>query len=58
MTISASNFPPTHWHHLQAEEVVRLPDADLKSGLSDAEVKRRVEKFGSNVVRPRPGTPG
>ena len=58
MTVLASNFPPTHWHHLHAEEVVRLLDADLKSGLSDAEVKRRVEKFGPNVVRPRRGTPG
>jgi Ca2+-transporting ATPase len=36
---------------------VRLLDADLKTGLSSAEVKHRLEKFGPNVVRARRGTP-
>src|SRR5688572_2505847 len=45
------------WHQLHAEEVVRLLDADLETGLSGAELKRRQEKFGPNVVRPRRGTP-
>jgi Ca2+-transporting ATPase len=53
----ASNFASNHWHHLQAEEVVRLLDVDLKTGLSGAEVNRRAEKFGPNVVRARRGTP-
>jgi hypothetical protein len=40
------------WHQLQAEEVVRLLDVDLKTGLSDEEVKRRQEKYGPNSVTP------
>jgi Ca2+-transporting ATPase len=44
-------------HHLQAEEVVRLLDVDLKTGLPDAEARERLEKFGANVVRARRGTP-
>jgi len=35
---------------------VRLLDVDLKPGLAGAEVKRRLEKFGRNVVRARRGT--
>ena len=46
------------WHHLHAEEVVRLLEADLKAGLAGAEVKRRLEKYGPNTVQPRRGTPG
>jgi Ca2+-transporting ATPase len=54
---------PTHeaasrWHHLQAEEVVRLLDADLKAGLADAEARRRLEKYGPNILRQRRETPG
>jgi Ca2+-transporting ATPase len=56
MTAHDSTPRPNHWHHLQAEEVVRLLDADLKSGLAGAEVQRRLEKFGPNVVRVRRGT--
>ena len=43
------------WHQLQAEEVVRLLDVDLKTGLSSEEVKRRQEKYGPNSVTPRKG---
>jgi len=57
MTARASTHPPNHWHQLQAEEVVRLLGVDLKTGLSEAEVKHRLEKFGPNVVRAHPGTP-
>jgi Ca2+-transporting ATPase len=57
MTARASTHPPNHWHQLQAEEIVRLLEADLTNGLSDAEVKHRLEKFGPNVVRARRGTP-
>ena len=35
---------------------MRLLDVDLKAGLPGAEVKRRLEKFGRNVVRARRGT--
>jgi Ca2+-transporting ATPase len=57
MTTHAANDTSNRWHHLQAEEVVRLLDADLKRGLSEAEIKHRLEKFGPNVVSPRRGTP-
>ena len=57
MTSAPTNAAPHHWHQLQAEEVVRLLDADLKAGLSGAEVRRRLEKFGPNIVRPRRGAP-
>src|SRR5688572_2562873 len=57
MTAVPSIAAHHHWHQLHAEEVVRLLDADLEAGLSGAEVKLRLEKFGPNMVRPRRGTP-
>ena len=45
------------WHQLQAEEVVRLLDVNLETGLAAEEVKRRQEKFGLNRITARPGTP-
>jgi magnesium-transporting ATPase (P-type) len=36
---------------------VRLLDADLKAGLTEAEAKRRLEKFGPNVLPQHRGTP-
>lgn len=45
------------WHQLQAEEVVRLLDVNLKTGLAAEEVRRRQEKFGFNRITARPGTP-
>ena len=38
------------WHQLESEEVVRLLEADLRRGLTGAEVQRRQEKFGPNRV--------
>ncbi|MDT3706192.1 MAG: cation-transporting P-type ATPase [Thiobacillus sp.] len=49
--------PLNSWHQLQAEEVVRLLDVDLETGLAAEEVKRRQEKFGLNRIAARPGTP-
>ena len=43
------------WHQLPAEEVVRLFDVDLRTGLSADEVKRRQEKFGINRITARLG---
>ncbi|HRI11826.1 MAG TPA: HAD-IC family P-type ATPase [Verrucomicrobiota bacterium] len=57
MTTDASTPPSSRWHQLQAEEVVRLLDADLKTGLSSSEARRRLKKYGPNIVRPRPGAP-
>ncbi len=48
---------PTHWHQLQAAEVVRLLDVDLQTGLTGAEVERREAKFGLNRITARRGTP-
>ncbi len=45
--------PP--WHQLASEEVVRLLDADLRHGLAAAEVRRRRERVGPNLVTVRGG---
>ena len=47
----------SNWHQLQAEEVVRLLDVNLETGLTADEVKRRQEKFGLNRITARPGIP-
>jgi cation-transporting P-type ATPase F len=44
----------TAWHQLESEQVVQLLDADVRSGLSSEEVRRRQEKYGPNLVTPRP----
>jgi len=44
------------WHQLQAEEIVRLLDVDLETGLVAEEVKRRQEKFGLNRITAHRGT--
>ena len=38
------------WHQLESEEVVRLLEADLRHGLTAAEVVRRQHTFGPNRV--------
>jgi Ca2+-transporting ATPase len=48
---------PAVWHQLQAQEVLRLLDVDLASGLSNAEATKRLEKFGANRITPQRGTP-
>lgn len=45
------------WHPLQTEEVVRLLDVDLETGLVAEEVKRRQKKFGLNRIAAHPGRP-
>ena len=47
----------SHLHHLDAAEVVRLLEVDLRTGLSSDEIKRRQEKFGLNRITARRGTP-
>ena len=47
----------SNWHQLQAEEVVRLLDVNLETGLAADEVKRRQGKFGLNRITARPGIP-
>ncbi|HUS37661.1 MAG TPA: HAD-IC family P-type ATPase [Verrucomicrobiae bacterium] len=41
------------WHSLQNAEVSALLRADLESGLSPAEARRRLEEFGPNRITPR-----
>jgi len=48
---------PSRWHQLQAEEVVRLLDVDLVTGLATEDVKRRQEKYGMNRITARLGPP-
>ena len=45
------------WHQLQAEEVVRLLNVNLQTGLAADDVKHRQQKFGLNRITARPGTP-
>lgn len=45
------------WHQFPAEEVLRLLEVDVATGLPGAEVKRRQAKFGPNRVTSRRGTP-
>jgi len=38
------------WHALPLQEVVRQLETDPNKGLEDAEAKRRLEKFGANLL--------
>jgi Ca2+-transporting ATPase len=44
-------------HHVDARDVARSLETDLRNGLSAAEVRLRFAKFGPNRIRPRPGIP-
>jgi len=44
-----------HWHHLPADEVEKLLDVKLQSGLDRFEVRRREERFGPNALTPQKG---
>lgn len=52
-----SKHAAINWHHLQAEEIVRILDSDLRSGLSGAEAARRQKEYGPNSITPRRHTP-
>lgn len=43
------------WHALEADEVLENLDVPFETGLSDSEVKERLEKFGYNELREQPG---
>ena len=45
------------WHQLPSEEIVGFLDANLSTGLSAEEVRRRQKEFGPNRVTARHGTP-
>jgi len=46
-----------HYHQLHADEVLRLLEVNLQTGLAGDEVKRRQIRFGPNRVTPPPGKP-
>ena len=45
------------WHQLKTTEVAQLLDSDCQQGLTGAEVLRRQQEYGLNVVSARGGTP-
>jgi cation-transporting ATPase F len=47
----------TSWHQLHIGEVAGVLETDLLSGLSAAEVERRLKQYGPNKVTEKPGTP-
>jgi cation-transporting P-type ATPase F len=47
----------TSWHELHVGEVAGLLETDLLSGLSAAEVKSRLKKYGPNKITEKGGTP-
>ncbi|MCL2652096.1 MAG: cation-transporting P-type ATPase, partial [Candidatus Azobacteroides sp.] len=38
------------WHSIEIEEVIRLTDSDSIKGLSENEVKERLQTFGKNLL--------
>lgn len=45
------------WHHLPGDEVLRLLEVEMRTGLPEAEARRRLAKLGPNRITARPGTP-
>ncbi len=51
------NLKDKSWHQLKIEEVLRLLDVDVTTGLSSTELELRRDEFGPNRVTVRQGTP-
>ncbi len=49
------NISDKSWHNLPAAEVLDLLQADLEQGLGAAEVNRRQQRFGHNVLTQKKG---
>ena len=49
------NTTDNNWHHLPHSEVLDLLQADLNQGLSAAEVSRRQQQYGRNVLTQKTG---
>ncbi len=45
------------WHFLPGENITTLLESDRKNGLTDEEVKQRLEQFGSNTLTAKPEKP-
>lgn len=39
------------WHNLSVEETLSKLETDQKNGLSESEAKKRIEKYGNNVLK-------
>ncbi|MBL9152375.1 MAG: hypothetical protein JNK37_07820 [Verrucomicrobiales bacterium] len=55
--MSSSQNSASLWHQLGMSEVVQLLQTDCQRGLDAAEVFRRQNEHGLNVVTARGGTP-
>ncbi|MDN3511140.1 MAG: HAD-IC family P-type ATPase [Candidatus Jettenia sp.] len=45
----------THWYTMQADEVIRKLETNVDTGLSHAEVKNRLKKYGHNQLEEKKG---
>ena len=51
-------MPDSTAHHLFIHEVLQLTNVSLEAGLTTEEAAKRLEQYGENQVKARPGTPG
>lgn len=42
-----------HWHHLSAEETIKILQSNAEIGLDEQEARQRLEKFGPNRITSR-----
>jgi Ca2+-transporting ATPase len=52
---NAEDILNVSWHALQADQVLESLDVPIETGLSDVDVKERLEKFGYNELKEQPG---
>ncbi len=46
------------WHHLSADEIPALLESNSENGLTEEEVRRRLDRFGPNTLTAKQGKPG
>jgi calcium-translocating P-type ATPase len=51
------NLESTTWHQLSGADACRQLEVDRATGLTPADVQSRLEQFGPNELREKPGTP-
>ncbi|HEY9639657.1 MAG TPA: cation-translocating P-type ATPase [Coleofasciculaceae cyanobacterium] len=49
-SIASSSDTPQAWHTVSAEQATKLLQSDRTTGLSESEVAKRLEKYGSNEL--------
>ncbi|HEY9667369.1 MAG TPA: cation-transporting P-type ATPase [Coleofasciculaceae cyanobacterium] len=55
--IASSQTQPTLWHSLEIEQASALLENDQELGLSTAQVKERIDRFGLNELTGKQGKP-